>query len=309
MFNYPYIENYSKSVNNVEIGSLNSINQPRVSKFQTHKSNNAVNNGTIKAHSNINIISGKYLKDGILDTGVVDINISSIENESYKVLDEKPEKNIIMNKTPQENKFKTYFSSFINYEDEVDISMTLNSLKLIKANCELNFETDFSYESSSLEFSTGLLYKQVKVKLEYCRILCSDINEKNRVFNKKEIILKPLLCLDFNQVTANIFVNKVKNEFKIMVLGSNMQFKFRAKSKSIMDSFLTYLNYYISISLGSKENLLGISLRDKFYKKYYMTENEFCNRAKTGDILLFKSFEFSGICQRVFTGHEYGIYI
>ena len=40
-----------------------------------------------------------------------------------------------------------------------------------------------------------------------------------------------------------------------------------------------------------------------------MTEKEFSDRAKTGDILLFRGFEFPGKFQRFFTQAEYGIYL
>jgi len=158
----------------------------------------------------------------------------------------------------------------INYEDEIDLSLCLtnNSINLIKTKIELNFESDFVYETTSLEYSKGFMgmFNNVKLKLEYCRIICTNINEKQMTINNKEVILRPLLCLDFNQITANVVVNKSKNEFKIHVLGSKQEFKFRAQSKMVLETFLIYLNYYISISRGARENLLGVSLRNKFYK-------------------------------------------
>jgi len=37
-----------------------------------------------------------------------------------------------------------------------------------------------------------------------------------------------------------------------------------------------------------------------------MSEKEFVDKSKTGDLLLFRGFEFSGKCQRFFTQAEYG---
>ena len=37
-----------------------------------------------------------------------------------------------------------------------------------------------------------------------------------------------------------------------------------------------------------------------------MTEKEFSHRVKTGDILLFRGFDFPARCQRFFTQADYG---
>lgn len=38
---------------------------------------------------------------------------------------------------------------------------------------------------------------------------------------------------------------------------------------------------------------------------YFMFEEQFCERAKTGDLLIFRGFEFGARCQRLFTGSQY----
>ena len=213
----------------------------------------------------------KKLKDfGILLKNVIDIEAKSnnINNElasNKKNIDVNSDKNTI--KIPNIHKRKVSgYSSIINYEEDSPLNLTYTSLNLIRANCELNFESDFIYESSSFEFSSGLFFTPIKLKLEYCRIVCSNLKERHKIINNQEIILRPLLCLDFNQVSAKIFVNRTKKQFKIMVLGCKEKFKFKTKSEGVFDSLLVYLNYYISISKGSKDNLLGISLRKDFYK-------------------------------------------
>ncbi len=184
-----------------------------------------------------------------------------------QIANEKNEKDTI--KIPNMSrlhKISSCFSSLINYDAEADISYSYTSLGIIKANYQINFEREFIFESTSVEYLDGLLYSPIKLKLEYCRILCSNLKEKHKKINDKEVILNPLVCLDFNQITAKTFVNKSKNEFTIKILGSKKDFKFRVKSRGIMDAFLAYLNYYISISKGARENLMGVSLRKNFYK-------------------------------------------
>jgi len=236
----------------------------------------------------------------------IDVNWFTNENESnLKISDEKSEKAEEI-KIPVTKNRSFFSSSIINYEEDLSLNQTNNTLNNIRSNLNLNFESDFQYESTSFEFSTGYFYSNVKVKLEYCRIICSSLKEKHKIINNKEIILRPLLCLDFNLVTAKVYVNRPKKEFRIMVLGCKEAFKFRVKSDSVLDTFLIYLNYYVSISKGAKQNLLAVSLRKDFYKKYYMTEKQFSEKSKTGDILLFRGFEFPSKCQRFFTQAEYG---
>ncbi len=184
------------------------------------------------------------------------------------IIEEKYEKETI--KVPNIHKRKkSFFSSLFDFDNDTDNSLTLsyNSLNLIRANCELNFDSDFCYETISMDLYTGLFSStSVKIRLDYCKIVCSDLKENHLKMNNREIVLKPLLCLDFNQVTAKVYINKQKKEFKIAVLGCSKEFVFRAKSDGVLDSFLIYLNYYISISKGAKENLVGVSLREDFYK-------------------------------------------
>ena len=220
----------------------------------------------------------KYIIVGDPSSNKIDILLEELEkikneepskkediSQSHNI-DEKSERTIKIPQFLNQRKL-SFFGSFINHDDvQSELSLTYNSINLIRVNCELNFETNFVYESTSIEYTNGTFYSEVKLKLEYCRIICSSLSEKHKTINNKEIIFNPVLCLDFNQVTAKVFVNKSKKEFKIMVLGCKEVFKFRAKSEAVLESFLIYLNFYISISKGDKQNLLGVSLRPNFYK-------------------------------------------
>ena len=57
---------------------------------------------------------------------------------------------------------------------------------------------------------------------------------------------------------------------------------------------------------GNKINKIGLSLRTKnFYKDTYITCKLFESMAKTGDLLLFRTFDCISDCQRFFTRDQY----
>lgn len=134
---------------------------------------------------------------------------------------------------------------------------------------ESEFEKSFRLVTTSIDFKTGqFFYQRVKFIVEPCRLLVFSYHNNNQYDPNEQY--NPLLVLDFNQVTAAVTCDKTTNSnnfnFRIMVLGHPKNFKFTTTSKEIFQTAITYLNYYITNSAGSKTNLLGISLRLGFEK-------------------------------------------
>jgi hypothetical protein len=168
---------------------------------------------------------------------------------------------------------------------------------------ERKFDESFRLVTTSVEFKNGVFFQRVKLIIEANRLLCYPYNSEN-VEDPNEIN-QPLCVLDFNQVTAGIAINAKQNKFRVMVLGFPNGFKFKTSSKEIFENILIHLNHFIQTSLGKKSNLLGVSLRADFHKMYFMFEREFAEKARTGDLLIFRGFECPARCQRMFTGAHY----
>jgi len=125
----------------------------------------------------------------------------------------------------------------------------------------------------------------------------------------------PLLCLNFNLLSCKLLLNKnnINNnnentnfEIKILILGSSNVISFTIHNNEIYQKFAYKIGSMIHNSDGYKKNKLGLSLRNEnFYKDTYINLKYFESTVKTGDLLLFRSYECLPNCQRFFTRDQY----
>ena len=125
-----------------------------------------------------------------------------------------------------------------------------------------------------------------------------------------KIINHPLLYLNFDYITCKLIVNNQINfEFIIMVLNEkkiyNFIFHIMNNNHKIFKTIILLIQKTIVESKGYINNLLNISLKNNFYRCYFIKELEFREKANTGDILIFKGFKMSSKCQRFFTRADY----
>ena len=119
----------------------------------------------------------------------------------------------------------------------------------------------------------------------------------------------PIFHLNFNYVTTSFKINPKKHKIVLTVLSlTNKHFYIKLHKNqdiSLFKKIVLLLYNAITNSKGSKTNLLGVSLRNNFNKYYFITSKEFEEKAKTGDILIFRGFEFAAKLQRFYTKSEY----
>ncbi len=126
------------------------------------------------------------------------------------------------------------------------------------------FKSNLKMSTTSVEFKANLFFVKVKMILEPNKIIVYKLipgQSENDIFN-------PLVYLDFDMVTAEVSISKKdkSNKFSIYVLGASNKFTFVAANEQIYQTILIRLNYFIENSLGTKTNLLGISMRKDFSK-------------------------------------------
>ncbi len=151
--------------------------------------------------------------------------------------------------------------------------------------------------------------------------LITDDSMSNRVLNT-EIILKnqsqekdnylynlknPVLSLNFNLITCKLLINEDKKVLTIITLGKKLNyFYFRFTNQEIFLFYSFILKRIILNSDGHKNNLMGITLVYRnFFKLNVISNKEFESKAKTGDLLLFKTDLCSSSFQRFFTRDKY----
>jgi len=144
------------------------------------------------------------------------------------------------------------------------INFSTSSFFLKEAMLEIEFYKFFKMTTCDIEYKDGLSYKNVKLVLESNKLTVFDKN----IEDSRLSILSPILVLNFDQITADVSVTSEMNKFSIYVLGCKKIFKFRTDKSQIYKTVLIYLNHFIKSSLGSRTNLLGVSLRKDFYKVF-----------------------------------------
>jgi hypothetical protein len=132
-----------------------------------------------------------------------------------------------------------------------------------KALFEIEFLKDFRIFSTNVEYKAKIFYQRVKFFLEPNKLLCYEYNNQLDISND---VCTPLCVLDFDQLTVDVAIRVKSLKFRILVLGYNDEFKFKVTNKEIFEKVLIHLNYFINVSAGKQNNLLGISLRKEFYK-------------------------------------------
>lgn len=161
------------------------------------------------------------------------------------------------------------------------------------------------------KISSRVMYKEKGSYKEYRFILKSNILillNTLLAFNENEDhYTNPYLILDFDFISVMVYLSSAKFSFRIEVVGYDNSFEFKFGNKAIYDQVTYYLKHFVSNSKGQKEILLNVVMRKlTFYKHYFVEETSLGSIAKTGDILLFRGFEFNSKLQRFFTGGTYG---
>lgn len=175
---------------------------------------------------------------------------------------------------------------------------------------EAEFEENFRIESSIL-FKEGFGFKKYKIVLKSNKLLLINPSNKFKSSNESSQIMiekNPWIILDFDFMSVSCYTNALKQQFELVApTGTKFLFQVEGKDKTLYDRLIIYLNHIIQASKGFRDLLTSICFQSNFFKSYYMSELDFVHSARTGDILLFRGFEFPAKCQRMLTCEEYGI--
>lgn len=155
--------------------------------------------------------------------------------------------------------------------------------------------------------------KQIKLDTDDSmsnRVLNTEIRLKNQT-QEKEIkihnLKNPVLSLNFDLITCKLLINEEKKVLTIITLGKKLNyFYFRFTNQEVFSFYSYHIERIIINSNGYKNNLMGITLQYiNFFKKNIISNKEFESKAKTGDLLLFKTDLCSASFQRFFTRDKY----
>jgi hypothetical protein len=331
-------QNINENSNNVSIDKTDDNSEIKKSKENDLIESNVSNDNekqikknktkTILFHSN-SARQNKHILDCFLDYNNYSGLKQELFNRDFYFRDEFTEfkfniETTILYKAPNKNSFKEYHLS-IQKEKLYIFSFKKNKYNLKSYNQNI-YKTNsnkkiLNYNESHENFNNN------QTKITNFSILNNSSNPNKSIIDQKEIIktsfntkkeilpynelfdiYHPILVLNFDLMTASITINKELSEITINIL-SLKKIKFILKLPLKNDNFLEKL--YITIqnsiinSRGYYINLFGVSVNKNFYKNYYISNNEFESKSKTGDILLFRGLECPAKLQRCYTKNEY----
>ena len=125
-----------------------------------------------------------------------------------------------------------------------------------KSLIEFEFEKQFSFTSEEILYKKTTFYQKVKLIIEPNRIISYSLRSKKGL----------LFVLDFNQLFIKIIVNIRTKKFRILILGSSKDFRFKTNNYYLYQRVLISLNYFITNSKTYLCNPLEVSLRNNFFK-------------------------------------------
>ena len=210
----------------------------------------------------------------------------------------------------KEKEYKNYIKNISN----ININQTYS--KHIESKYLKIYEDNFTTFIGEIFFKHGKYEEDIN-KYNDCSLFIIKSSlyilkpRKEKILNKKDNSIDlsfPLLYLDFNILSCILLINKDKTtkEFQIKILGTNKSFSFILKDEKDYNKYIYLIGGIIHDSEGYKQNKLGLSLRNNiFYKEIYITSTNFESKAKTGDLLLFKSIDICADLQRLYTCDTY----
>ena len=269
------------------------------------------NDETIKNEEANKINDFNYNYNYLADTFNYEDNFNEFDYSAFR---EMYFKEVIQYKKRQ---FKSNYESYIKtivfhtkviYEEKECILLLNKEFLYILKNEKRNDEKDEDQKKpkNNNNPEQSLLYRLEKDEL-------NNIERNNLKIDYE--LSHPLLCLNFNLLSCKLLLNKnnINNnnentnfEIKILILGSSNVISFTIQNNEIYQKFAYKIGSMIHNSDGYKKNKLGLSLRNEnFYKDTYINLKYFESTVKTGDLLLFRSYECLPNCQRFFTRDQY----
>jgi hypothetical protein len=261
--------------------------------------------------NNLNILEKEHFFNYYLSKDNKEIldNLSMTGSESFSIKNNKIIKEILLNR---DNSLFIDEFSILPFSIETTILFKqMNSKKYIESHLILNKHLLLILKRNKIEEQ-----KDNSINSNYK--LKESFIQSNNKFTKKGInfkdikklydIFHPILCLNFDLVTAKVTGDEKNNEISIQVLSNKIlifKLKTLENNKKLFQSLLQNLSLNILLSNGYMLNLLTISLEKDFYLSYYISLSDFESKANTGDILLFRGRQIQSKIQRCYTKDKY----
>lgn len=116
--------------------------------------------------------------------------------------------------------------------------------------------------------------------------------------------------LDFNLISSAIKISKKDQKvFKIVTFKSDKVFHFRCPTEQETKEWVKMISGQIVTSKGYQSNLTRVAIQSSFWKFDRITQKELLETAKTGDIVLFRSYGLMPKFQRLITCSRIGIVV
>lgn len=296
---------------NLQIKTAVKAGEEFINKFKPYSSTTNIDN--------IKFSSSKHLKKVMPPSNmlITDAFKQSFFGRNSSSSDDKPKNPMRSTKVIVELDEKK-LTSEINREDTDEASPINHSISNIRGSQEFHLKIIKLRESSDFAFQSNFFYQALLLYKEGC----SSYKKYNLLLKSNKLILFDLkagymnpkieyhsnfhLILDFDFTSVLAFVSMKDLKISVHVMGHPKKFCFKAIDEKSFNQIKYYLKYFIENSKGNKEQMIHVAEKQlKFYKYHFICEEIFSGTAHTGDILLFRGFQFKNSLQRLITRGEY----
>lgn len=254
-----YQDDYLKKISELnEKENLVSINLPKSEDLYLKQKNKCQILKVAESSENRN--SNNNYKNNIFIKDKENTNTNLIESQ----------KTIINNneKSKKENYINYDFLSIsdIDFDSEKDFNFIgFMSRKKLDIDNEYSMVNIYNFDSASEAVWLILDGRKIKVRLFLEANKFTAFNHMTD-FKRSNAKFFPIVNLDFNFLSSQVFLELEKRLFRIAILGSDTVFTFYVPDKAGFLAIVNKVNLIVQNSKGYKSVILSVALRKEFYK-------------------------------------------
>lgn len=152
--------------------------------------------------------------------------------------------------------------------------------------------------------SSKLLYTSNRYRPHKWKLIFAVLENRILKYYIQEHDTQPIGCLNFEMISCQCYIYK-QNQIHFELLGSSKVFRFKFDNQNDLNRWAIAIYANLEDSVGVSIPITQVSTMHKYWKTMFINRSQFYNLAETGDLLLFKSGNFSSFALRLASRSSY----
>jgi hypothetical protein len=152
--------------------------------------------------------------------------------------------------------------------------------------------------------SSHLLYSRSGYRPHCWKTIFAILENRILKYYKQEKNTQPSGCLNFEMISCSCYIYK-QRQIHFELLGSSKVFRLKFADENDLNRWAVAIYANLEDSVGASIPITEITTLPRYWRTMYINRSQFYNLAETGDLLLFKSGNFSSFALRVASRSSY----